>query len=56
MRESVGDELLVFPLRVSQIDIEHLLGSEEIRHLLEQAEHAGTIRASDLAEIARRTS
>ena len=37
---------------MTQIDIEHILGAEEIRLLLEQAEQAGTIRASDLAEIA----
>jgi RNA polymerase primary sigma factor len=37
---------------VTQIDIEHILAAEEIRVLLEQAEQAGNIRASDLAEIA----
>jgi len=37
---------------VTQIDIEHILKVEDIRQLLEQSEQAGTIRASDLAEIA----
>jgi RNA polymerase primary sigma factor len=37
---------------VTQVDIEHILIVEEIRHLLEQSEQTGTIRASDLAEIA----
>ena len=37
---------------MTQIDIEQILGAEEIRALLEQAEQAGKIRASDLAEIA----
>jgi RNA polymerase primary sigma factor len=37
---------------VTQIDIEHILLVEDIRQLLEQSEQAGTIRASDLAEIA----
>ncbi len=37
---------------MTQIDIEHILSALEIRLLLEQAEQAGTIRASDLAEIA----
>jgi len=37
---------------VSQIDIEHILKTEDIRLLLEQSEQVGTIRASDLAEIA----
>ena len=40
------------PPRVTQIDIEHILLVEDIRHLLEQAEQVGTIRASDLAEVA----
>jgi RNA polymerase primary sigma factor len=42
------------PLRLSQIeiDIEHILLVEDIRQLLEQSEQVGTIRASDLAEIA----
>ena len=38
--------------RLSQIDIEHLVTIEDIRQLLEQSEQIGTIRASDLAEIA----
>ena len=37
---------------MSQIDIEQLLVVEDIRQLLEQSEQVGTIRASDLAEIA----
>ncbi len=37
---------------MTQVDIEHILAAEEIRVLLEQAEQAGNIRASDLAEIA----
>jgi RNA polymerase primary sigma factor len=38
--------------RLSQIDTEHLLTIEDIRQLLEQSEQVGTVRASDLAEIA----
>jgi RNA polymerase primary sigma factor len=37
---------------VSQTDIEHILLTEDIRHLLEQSEQVGTIRSSDLAEVA----
>ena len=37
---------------MSQIDIDNILGFEDIRLLLEQSEQTGTIRASDLAEIA----
>ena len=37
---------------MTQIDIEHILLIEEIRQLLEAAEQIGTVRASDLAEIA----
>ena len=37
---------------MTQIDIEHILLIEEIRQLLEQSEQVGTVRASDLAEIA----
>jgi hypothetical protein len=37
---------------LTQTDIEHILLVEDIRHLLEQAEQVGTIRASDLAEVA----
>ena len=37
---------------MTQIDIDNILGFEDIRLLLEQSEQAGTIRASDLAEIA----
>jgi RNA polymerase primary sigma factor len=37
---------------VTQVDIEHILIVEDIRHLLEQSEQTGTIRASDLSEIA----
>jgi len=40
------------PPRVTQIDIDNILGFEDIRLLLEQSEQAGTIRASELAEIA----
>src|SRR5215475_11662719 len=40
------------PPRVTQVDIEHILIVEDIRQLLEQSEQTGTIRASDLAEIA----
>ena len=40
------------PPRVTQIDIDHILLIEEIRQLLEAAEQVGTMRASDLAEIA----
>ena len=40
------------PPRVTQIDIDNILGFEDIRLLLEQSEQAGTVRASDLAEIA----
>ncbi|TML47703.1 MAG: sigma-70 family RNA polymerase sigma factor [Actinobacteria bacterium] len=40
------------PPRVTQIDIEHILLVEDIRQLLELSEQTGTIRASDLAEIA----
>jgi RNA polymerase primary sigma factor len=40
-------------LRVSQVDIESILVVEEIRQLLEQSEQCGTIRASDLAELAQ---
>jgi RNA polymerase primary sigma factor len=36
---------------VTQTDIEHILVLEEIRHLLEQSEQVGTIRASDLSEL-----
>ena len=50
MRESVGKPLPP-PPRVSQTDIEHILVVEDIRHLLEQAEQAGTIRAADLSEL-----
>jgi RNA polymerase primary sigma factor len=38
--------------RLSQIDIEQILFIEDIRHLLEQSEQVGTIRASDLSEVA----
>jgi len=38
--------------RVSQIDIESILVVEEIRQLLEQSGETGTIRASDLADVA----
>ena len=37
---------------MTQIDIDHILVIEDIRHLLEQSEQAGTMRASDLAEMA----
>ena len=37
---------------MTQIDIEHILLVEDIRQLLELSEQTGTIRASDLAEIA----
>ena len=37
---------------MTQIDIDNILIVEEIRHLLEQSEQVGTIRASDLAEVA----
>src|SRR6187431_3601985 len=37
---------------MTQIDIEHILLIEEIRQLLEAAEQVGTVRASDLAEVA----
>ena len=37
---------------MTQIDIENILATEDIRHLLEQSEQVGTIRASDLAEVA----
>ncbi len=40
------------PPRVTQIDIENILTTEDIRHLLEQSEQVGTIRASDLSEVA----
>ena len=43
---------VTFPRRVTQVDIDNILGFEDIRLLLEQSEQAGTIRASDLAEIA----
>ena len=42
--------------RVTQIDIEHILLIEDIRQLLEQSEQVGSVRASDLAEIAETTS
>ena len=51
MRESVASDIFPTP-RVSQVDIESILVVEEIRQLLDQSEQAGTIRASDLAEIA----
>ena len=38
--------------RVSQTDIESILILEEIRQVLEHAEQVGSIRASDLAELA----
>jgi RNA polymerase primary sigma factor len=45
--------LPAFPARgVTQVDIEQILIVEEIRLLLEQAEQIGTIRASDLSELA----
>ena len=37
---------------MTQIDIDHILLIEEIRQLLEAAEQVGTVRASDLAEVA----
>ena len=37
---------------MTQIDIDHILLIEDIRQLLEQSEQVGTVRASDLAEIA----
>ena len=37
---------------MSQVDIDNILGFEDIRLLLEQSEQAGTIRASDLAVVA----
>jgi RNA polymerase primary sigma factor len=37
---------------VTQIDIEHILLIEDIRQLLEASEQVGSVRASDLAEIA----
>ncbi|GIU95052.1 MAG: RNA polymerase sigma factor SigA [Gaiellaceae bacterium] len=37
---------------MSQVDIESILVVEEIRQLLEQAEQSGTIRASELVELA----
>jgi RNA polymerase primary sigma factor len=37
---------------VTQIDIESILVLEEIRQLLEQAEQVGSVRASELAELA----
>ncbi len=52
-RESVTYRVRsVPPPRVTQIDIDDILGFEDIRLLLEQSEQVGTIRASDLAEIA----
>ena len=42
----------VAPPNVSQIDIESILVLEEIRQLLEHAEQVGSVRASDLAELA----
>ena len=37
---------------MTQIDIEHILLIEDIRQLLEASEQIGSVRASDLAEIA----
>ena len=37
---------------MTQIDIEHILLIEDIRQLLEASEQVGSVRASDLAEIA----
>src|SRR3989337_4404087 len=52
-RESVTYRVrFVPPPRVTQVDIDNILGFEDIRLLLEQSEQVGTIRASDLAEIA----
>ncbi|CAN5745692.1 hypothetical protein BH18ACT13_BH18ACT13_02960 [soil metagenome] len=37
---------------LSQTDIEHILTVEDIRQLLDQSEQVGTVRASELAEVA----
>jgi RNA polymerase primary sigma factor len=50
--ERVSSHISRTPPRVTQIDIENILIVEDIRHLLEQSEQVGTIRAADLAEIA----
>ena len=50
--ERVSGTPIASPRPVSQIDIEHILLAEDIRQLLEQSEQVGTIRASDLAEVA----
>ena len=52
-RERLSPTARIAPfLRVTQIDIEHILSIEDIRQLLEQSEQIGSVRASDLAEIA----
>jgi RNA polymerase primary sigma factor len=50
-RESRASPSRVPRRGVTQTDIEHILVLEEIRHLLEQSEQVGTIRASDLSEL-----
>ncbi len=53
MRESVYSQRPHHAFRVlSQTDIEHILIVEDIRQLLDQSEQVGTVRASELAEVA----
>jgi RNA polymerase primary sigma factor len=36
---------------MTTLDIEHLLGIEEIQHLLDSAEHSGSVRAAEIADL-----